>query len=224
MPICSTSCFTGVTLVQSPIRCAPTLRSECDSKVAFIKCNYLLPASGTATAWCAALSSALTTGNMIVTNKLKDLVWGEPETADVTFTCEPSSPQTVSRTLTYTDYNTYTTTAAGVATPYHDKDIYRPITCNKTSWNIAHSTCDGNIYIVHDYNCNPTAAYTYNYSSVVTVVADKDKETLAGKCLDIYKVSIKFNFDPKEDLTKPVITNVVATCTGANVNVANAFA
>jgi len=196
--VCSTTCVDAIEIPQLGNICAVTPRNERKSKLILFRCNLSIP-SGIASAKATALDAMITAKTLGATPKLKDFVWGDPQTTDFAYhDCAPAVPIVTGRQLTGSDFNAIDVDSAGSASLYFDRDFWEAITAGQY-FNFGWTTCDGLLYL---------GAQDRNYTKFMTAVLSAfqtEDNSLANQSLEVKKFVLNFLGDPLGHFPKPYL-------------------
>lgn len=201
--ICTTLCAGDTTIPSiANILCGQiTPRDEKKSKLFIARCDVGIP-SGNDVAVAAALTTLLAAGKIGATGKLKNFLFGDPQTADQSFAdCDPTTQIITGRSLTFEDWNAFKTydeeTTTLVTDEYADRSFWRAIKADgKFNW--GYTTCDGKLYLFT--NVEGTSFMT----GTLTLVKGEDR-TAANSVYEVKRGTINFLGDPEETLPAPFI-------------------
>ena len=199
--ICTTECA-GDVLIPSiaNILCGQiTPRDEKKSKLFIARCDVGIP-SGSATAIAAALTTLLAANKIGASGKLKNFLFGDPQTADQSFAdCDPTQQIITGRSLTFEDWNAFQELdeEGAVTDEYADRAFWRAIKADgKFNW--GYTTCDGKLYLFTN------AAGTAFMTGTLSLVKGEDR-TAANYVYEVKRGTINFLGDPEETLPAPFI-------------------
>jgi hypothetical protein len=169
--------------------CKVTQRIDCFSKIIFWRCDIAQP-TGTASAIATALETLLTAGTVGVSPILRNIVWGDPNSAELILSdCQPAQEIYTARELTFEDAGGIDLTPGTVTSnPYLDRVWWNNIYQNSI-WNYSITTCSGKMYNLTQSNGTTMANGTFSIYQTVEKVEQ-------GVCYEVKKGKIKFIGDP----------------------------
>lgn len=201
--ICTTLCAGDTTIPSiADILCGQIQpRDEKKSKLFIARCDVSIP-TGIPSAIAASLTTLLAAGKIGASGKLKNFLFGDPQTAEQSFAdCDPATQIITGRSLTFEDWNAFQTLDDEdpeiVLDEYADRTFWRTIKADgKYNW--GYTTCDGKLYLFT--NVPGTAFMT----GTLTLIKGEDRSA-ANYVYEVKKGTINFLGDPEETLPAPYI-------------------
>lgn len=200
---CPASC-TDITLLANPAtNCVDNIRRKTLSRLFFYPCSLELPDPITN----MAIKALFDDGSIVASNKLGNIVWGDPGTEDLMIDeCSPSRKVINTRTLTAEDRISVAidTNSPAITNLFGDYDFWDDKNEQQLMMNSMIAYCDGDVIIPKDRNGNPLAFTMLAYLSW------QKAQQQGGAWVEFKKLEFNFMGDPMALYNKPAFNWITA--------------
>lgn len=200
---CPASC-TSITLLANPTtNCTDNLRRKTVSRLFFYPCSTTLPNPITN----SNIAPLFASGVIVSSNKLGNIVWGDPGTEDLMIDeCSPSRKVITTRSLTCEDRIAVSVNSGSPSTtnPYFDYDWWADKQDQQLVMNAMIAYCDGDVVIPLDAVGNPLSF------TMLAFLSWQKPQQQGGAWVEFKKLEFNFMGDPMSLKNKPAFNWITA--------------